>query len=140
MYKQIRLIQPHEIGVNLLIPKTLVFGPRQCGKTTGMKYTISQIENDLYTVFVPNKQIREYKYANIRNIHTADRIKTLDIDTVATKIFVDDIDLCEKFIPLSFSRIYSATTSKLDFHQILLLEDEKNFPFERICVVDCIIK
>ncbi len=135
MHIPIRLIERHEVGVNLIIPKTLVFGPRQCGKTTGIKYAISQIEDDLYTVFVHNKQIKDYKYTNIRNVHLAEKIKTLDIDTIATKIFVDDIDLCEQFIPLSFMRIFSATCSKLDFHQISKLVEQKSFPFERICIV-----
>jgi hypothetical protein len=84
---------------------------------------------------VHNKQIKEYKYANIKNVHLAEKIKTLDIDTVATKIFVDDIDLCEQHIPMSFQRIYSATCSKLDFHYISKLVEQKNFPFERICIV-----
>ena len=136
MYIPIKLIERHEIGVNLIIPKTLVFGPRQCGKTTGIKYAISQIENDLYTVFVHSKQIKDYKYANIRNVHVAEKIKILDIDTIATKIFVDDIDICEKFISLSFSRIYSATCCSLNFDQIARLVEQKNFPFERICIVD----
>lgn len=136
MYIPIRLIQQHEIGVNLVIPKTLVFGPRQCGKTTGIKYAISQIEDDLFTVFVHNKQIKDYKYTNIKNVHLAEKIKILDIDTIATKIFVDDIDMCDKFIPLSFSRIYSATCCSLNFDQISRLIETKDFPFERICIVD----
>ncbi len=136
IYIPIRLIQSHEIGVNLLIPRTLVVGPRQCGKTAGIKYAISQIESDLFTVFVSNRQIKDYKYANIKNVHTADKFKTLDIDTIATKIFVDDLDLCEKYIPMNFSRIFAATTCKLDFREITQLVEKKDFPFERICIVD----
>ncbi len=136
VYIPIRLIQPHEIGVNLLIPRTLVCGPRLCGKTSGIKYAISQLEGDLYTVFVHNRQIKDYKYENIKNVHVADKFKSLDIDSIATKIFVDDIDLCEKYIPLNFSRIYAATTGKIDFREITKLIQAKEFPFERICIVD----
>jgi predicted AAA+ superfamily ATPase len=138
---RITLIEPHEIMCNLLIPKTLIVAPRQCGKTESIKRAIKEVE--YYKVFVVNKDIMDIKYTGIKNVHLGKDFNATDIDSVAYKIFVDDIDMMGedpksklKYIPLESPGIYAATASSIQFDLIQHLIQIRRFDFERICFVD----
>lgn len=137
---RITLIEPHEMICNLLIPKTLIFAPRQCGKTTAIKEAIKLI--DYYKIFVPTKDIMDVKYTGIKNVHLGKDFNLIDIESIAYKIFVDDLDMMGadpktqlEYIPLESPGIYAATVSSLDFNKIQYLIKIKRFDFERICIV-----
>lgn len=138
---KITLIEPHEMVCNLLIPKTLIMAPRQSGKTEAIKKAIREV--DYYKIFVPAKDILDIKYTGIKNVHLSKEFNTTDIDSIAYKIFVDDLDIIpgdqklniESFITLSSPGIYAATVSSLDFGKIQHLIQIKRFDFERICIV-----
>ena len=138
---KITLIERHEIACNLLIPKTLIFAPRQSGKTTGILQAIKEVE--YYKVFVANQRNINGQYSGLKNIHLGKDFKNLDIDSIAWKVFVDDIEFCGEDphtkipnITLETSRIYSATTSILNFDEVQLLSQVNRFNFDRICIVD----
>ncbi len=138
---KITLIEPHEMVCNLLIPKTLIFAPRQSGKTTAIKEAIKHI--DYYKIFVPSKEIIDVKYTGIKNVHLGKDFHIIDVDSIAYKIFVDDLDMIGsdpktqlEYIPLDSPGIYAATTSSLDFGKIQYLIKIKRFDFNRICIVD----
>jgi hypothetical protein len=138
---KITLIEPHEMVCNLLIPKTLIIAPRQSGKTEAIKKAIKEV--DYYKVFVPNKEILDVKYTGIKNVHLGKDFNNLDLDSIAFKIFVDDIDLIGSdpktnyvYIPLETPGIYAATCSSLNFGMIQHYIQIKRFDFERICIVD----
>ncbi len=138
---KITLIEPHEMVCNLLIPKTLIFAPRQSGKTTSIKEAIKFV--DYYKIFVPSKDIIDVKYTGIKNVHLGKDFNTTDIDSIAWKIFVDDLDIIGsdpktniEYISLESPGIYAATMSSLDFGKIQHLIRIKRFDFERICIVD----
>lgn len=135
------LIEPHEMVCNLLIPKTLIVAPRQCGKTESIKKAIKEVE--YYKIFVPNKNIMDIKFSGIKNVHLGKDFNTTDIDSVAYKIFVDDIDIIGedlkskiKYISLETPGIYAATCSSINFDVIQHLIQVRRFDFERICIVD----
>lgn len=138
---KITLIEPHEMTCNLLIPKTLIVAPRQSGKTESIKRAIKEVE--YYKVFVPSKDIMNIKYAGIKNVHLGRDFNATDVDSVAYKIFVDDIlemgedpKLKIKNISLDSPGIYAATTSILDFGMIQQCIAVRRFSFERICIVE----
>jgi len=138
---RITLIEPHEMACNLLIPKTLIVAPRQSGKTESIKKAIKEVE--YYKIFVPTKDIIDVKYTGIKNVHIGKDFNKLDLDSVAYKIFVDDLDLIDgdpksnlKYIPLETPGIYAATMSTLNFGVIQHLIQIKRFDFERICIVN----
>ncbi len=138
---RITLIEPHEIACNLLIPKTLVVAPRQSGKTEAIKKAVKEVE--YFKIFVPTKEIMDIKYTGIKNVHLGRDFNATDIDSVAYKIFVDDIDLMGedpklkmKYIPLDSPGIYAATASSIQFDAIQHLIQLRRFDFERICFVD----
>lgn len=140
---KITLIEPHEMVCNLLVPKTLIFAPRQSGKTTAIKKAIESI--DYYKIFVPNKEILDIKYTGIKNVHLAKDFNILDIESISYKIFVDDLDHAGEdlktgvpYIPLETPGIYAATTSTLEFDKIQHLMQIKRFDFERICIVNAL--
>jgi len=137
---KITLIEQHEMVCNLLIPKTLIVAPRQSGKTTAIVEAIKQVE--YFKVFVPRPVCLD-RFVGFKGIHLSKQFNTLDIDSIAWKIFVDDIDLAGfdsntkvPYVTMETSRIYSATSSTLDFDKIQLLIQVGRFNFERICVVD----
>ena len=138
---KITLIEPHEIACNLLIPKTLIIAPRQCGKTEGIKRAIKEVE--YFKIFVATKEIMDIKYTGIKNVHLGRDFNATDIDSVAYKIFVDDIDLMGedpktklKYIPMDSPGIYAATASGIQFDEIQHLIQIRRFDFERLCFVD----
>jgi len=138
---KITLIEPHEITCNLLIPKTLIFAPRQSGKTKSIKEAISIL--NYCKIFVPKKDDIDLKYTGVKNVHLGKDFNITDIDSIAWKIFVDDIDLmgCDpktqiEYIPIESPGIYAATCSSLNFGKIQHLIQIKRFDFERICIVD----
>lgn len=138
---KITLIEPHEMACNLLIPKTLIVAPRQSGKTEAIKKAIKEI--DYYKVFVDCKERIDIKYPGFKNIHLGKDFNNIDVDSVAWKIFVDNLDEIGEdpktkleYIPLESPGIYAATTSKLDFDKIQHLIMIRRFDFERICIVD----
>jgi len=137
---KITLIEPHEMVCNLLIPKTLIVAPRQSGKTEAIKKAIKEVE--YYKIFVYNKDIINIKYVGIKNVHTFKEFFTQDLDSVAYKIFVDDIEIiqsnepkADQVITIDSPGIYAATTSILNFDKIQILIQRKRFDFERICIV-----
>ena len=137
---KITLIEQHEMVCNLLIPKTLIVAPRQSGKTTAIVEAIKQVE--YFKVFVA-KSVNLDRFVGSKGIHLHKQFNTLDIDSIAWKIFVDDIDVAGldnytkvPYITMETSRIYSATSSTLDFDKIQLLIQVGRFNFDRICVVD----
>lgn len=138
---KITLIEPHEMVCNLLIPKTLIISPRQCGKTEAIKKAIKEVE--YYKVFVSSKNTMDFKYAGIKNVHLSKDFNITDIDSIAYKIFVDDIDLMSedtktknKYISLETPGIYAATTSSINFDEVQQLILVRKFDFERICIVN----
>ena len=139
---KITLIEPHEMVCNLLIPKTLIVAPRQSGKTEAIKKAIKEVE--YYKIFVPSKDIIDIKYTGIKNVHLGKDFNTTDVDSIAWKIFVDDIDIIpgdqklnlKSFITLESPGIYAATCSSIHFDTIQHLIQIKRFDFERICIVD----
>ena len=138
---RITLIEPHEISCNLLIPKTLIIAPRQSGKTEGIKKAVKEVE--YFKIFVASKDIMDIKYTGVKNVHLGRDFNATDIDSVAYKIFVDDIDLIGedpklkmKHIPLDSPGIYAATASSIQFDAIQHLIQLRRFDFERICIVD----
>lgn len=140
---KITLIEAHEMVCNLLIPKTLIIAPRQCGKTESIKKAIQFL--DYYKIFVANKEIIDVRYSGIKNVHLGKEFNNLDTDSVAYKIFVDDIDFIGKdsksgipYIDMSSPGIYAATSSNLNFELIQHLIRTKRFDFERICIVDAL--
>jgi len=137
---RITLIEPHEMVCNLLIPKTLIVAPRQSGKTEAIKKAIREVE--YFKIFVASKDAMDIKYTGIKNVHLGKDFNAIDIDSVAYKIFVDDIDLMGedpklkmKYIPLDSPGIYAATSSSLQFDVIQHLIQLRRFDFERICIV-----
>ena len=137
---KITLIEPHEMTCNLLIPKTLIVAPRQSGKTTAIKEAIKSV--DYYKIFVHTIDIMDIKYTGIKNVHLGKDFNNLDLDSIAYKIFVDDIDIMGEdpkskvpYIPLDSPGIYAATSSTLKFDLIQHLIQIKRFDFERICIV-----
>ena len=140
---KISLIERHEMACNLLIPKTLIVAPRQSGKTEAIKKAIESCE--YFKVFVSNR-ISMDKFTGFKNVHLSREFKNLDVDSVAWKVFVDDIEFCGEDphtkipnITMETSRIYSATTSILNFDEIQMLTQVNRFNFERICIVDYLI-
>ena len=140
---KITTIERHEMVCNLLIPKTLIVAPRQSGKTEAIKKAIESCE--YYKVFVPNKTTID-KFTGIKHVHLSREFKNLDVDSVAWKIFVDNIEFCGEDpntkipnITMETSRIYSATTSILNFDEIQMLTQVDRFNFERICIVGDLI-
>lgn len=138
---RITLIEPHEMACNLLIPKTLIVAPRQSGKTEAIKKAIKEVE--YYKIFVASKDIMDIKYTGIKNVHLGKDFNATDIDSVAYKIFVDDIDvmgedpkLKMKYIPFDSPGIYAATSSSIQFDVIQHLIQLRRFDFERICIVN----
>lgn len=138
---KITLIEEHEMVCNLLIPNTLIVAPRQSGKTTAIKAAITQL--DYYKIFVPNKNIIDTNYVGIKNVYTGKDFNLMDIDSIAWKVFVDDLDAIGsdpktelEYIPLDSPGIYAATTSTLNFDKIQRLIQVRRFNFERICIVD----
>src|ERR1035437_2663111 len=133
---KVSLIEPHEMVCNLLIPKTLIVAPRQSGKTTAIRKAIESIE--YYKVFVASKNIKDIAYIGIKNVHLSKDFNQIDVDSIAYKIFVDDIDCMEKdkkydnyYVSLETPGIYAATTSILDFDRVQQLIRRRRFDFER---------
>lgn len=137
---KITLIEPHEMICNLLIPNTLIVAPRQSGKTTAIKEAVKCV--DYYKIFVATKDIIDVKYTGLKNVHLGKDFNAIDVDSIAWKIFVDDLDIIGsdsktqlEYIPLDSPGIYAATMSSLDFGKIQHLIQIKRFNFERICIV-----
>ena len=138
---KITLIEPHEMVCNLLVPKTLIVAPRQSGKTTAVKEAIKTL--NYYKVFVKDKPTIDLQFTGIKNIHVGKDYNVVDIDTIAYKIFIDDIDCIGadtktgvEYIPLDSPGIYAATASTLNFDAIQHLIAIRRFDFNRICIVD----
>lgn len=137
---KITSIERHEMACNLLIPKTLIIAPRQSGKTEAIKKAIKEL--DYCKIFVSSKDIIDVKYVGVKDVHLGKDFNTLDVNSIAFKIFVDDIDIIGAdskttlpYIYFDSPGIYAATSSRLDFNLFQHLMQINRFAFERICVV-----
>ena len=120
--------------------------PRQSGKTEAIKKASKEL--DYYKIFVSNKEIINIKFVGIKNVHTFKEFFTQDLDSIAYKIFVDEINIVnlpklenpktEPTITIDSPGIYAATSSTLDFDTIQRLIQVNRFSFERICIVNAL--